>query len=62
MNRNQIMTVIEGLSKAQGSYSRMYAALLEMQENEPDEYDRVMQALEEERFEDSVDLILFLEG
>ena len=52
MNRNQIMEVITELSYSQGLYGRLKSAMT----------DEALDYLEAQNFEDSIDLILFLES
>ena len=61
MNREQIMEVIRQLAHSQGSYGRFYRALCEMRDNEPERFDKAMAMLEEKKFKDIVDLVLYLE-
>lgn len=61
MNREQIMEAIRQLAHSQGSYTRFYRDLCEMRENEPERFDKAMTMLEEKKFKDTVDLVLYLE-
>lgn len=61
MKREEILKVIEELSHSQGFYSRLYRELIDLKENNIEDYNNVMNALELENFKDSVDLILYLE-
>ena len=62
MNREQIMEAIKQLAHSQGSYGRFYRDLCEMQDNEPDRFDKAMTMLEEKNFKDAVDLVMYLES
>lgn len=62
MNRLEIMETFAMLARSQGSYTRMYNALREMEADQPDDYDQLMTQLEEENFKDAVDLIMYVEG
>lgn len=62
MNRDQIMEAIRQLAHSQGSYAIFYRDLCEMRENEPERFDKAMTMLEEKNFQDTVDLILYLES
>lgn len=61
MNREQIMEAIRQLAHSQGSYTRFYRDLCEMRENQPERFDKAMTMLEEKKFKDTVDLVLYLE-
>ena len=61
MNREQIMEAIKQLAQSQGTYSRFYRDLCEMREEDPERFDKAMTMLEEKKFKDIVDLILYLE-
>lgn len=62
MNRDEIMDTIKMLASSQGFYSRMYSSLCEMRDNDPDEFDRNMTILEEQNFDDAVDMVMFFES
>ena len=62
MKRDEIMAAIKMLASSQGFYSRMYANLCEMRDNDPDEFDRNMTILEEQNFGDVVDMVMFFES
>lgn len=59
MKTNEIMQTIKQLSKAQGYYGRLYNQLLNMNR---EEFKKVMTILEAQKFKDSVDLVIYLEG
>ena len=61
MNREQIMEAIKQLAQSQGTYARFYRDLCEMRDNEPERFDKAMTMLEEKKFKDIVDLVLYLE-
>lgn len=58
MSKEEILKTIRNLAQCQGLYSRLYARIMELSE---DERDRFLQELEDKNFKDSVDLILFIE-
>lgn len=62
MNRLEIMETFASLARSQGTYTRMYNVLREMEADDPDCYNAVMSQLEEENFKDAVDLIMYVEG
>ena len=61
MDRIEIMATIRNLSFSQGFYGRVYNAIMELRENNPEGYERTMELLEAENFGDAVDLVLFFE-
>ena len=61
MNREQIMEAIRQLAQCQGTYARFYRDLCEMREEDPERFDKAMSMLEEKKFKDIVDLVLYLE-
>ena len=62
MNKEQIMEAIRQLAHCQGTYTRFYRDLCEMQEEDPERFDKAMTMLEEKNFKDAVDLVLYLES
>jgi hypothetical protein len=61
MKREQIINTIKNLARSQGFYSRLYRAIEDAKENNPDAYEDFMTELEAQNFSDSVDLVLYLE-
>lgn len=61
MNREQIMQVIRDLAKSQGCYSRLLRNIQELQALQPEIVDRFFTELETQKFNDALDLILYLE-
>ena len=62
MKKDEIRAAIKELARSQGFYGRVDARLTELQDSVPAEYDRLMTSLEDEHFNDVVDLVLHLEG
>ena len=62
MNREEILNAIRSLAMSQGRYGRLMRRIEYLQEENPNEYEYLMEALENEHFEDAVDLVMFLEG
>ena len=62
MKIEQIMECIRALAQCQGSYSRFYAELLEIRENDPKRWEGIIELFESKNFKDSVDLVMYLEG
>lgn len=61
MTRKEIMKTFAMLARSQGSYTRLYNSLRELEADQPDDYDTLMIQLEEENFKDAVDLIMYVE-
>lgn len=62
MKREQILEVIKSLANSQGSYGRLYNALMEAKQNDPDAYEELMVSWEAQNFSDDLDFIMFYEG
>lgn len=58
MNRKEILSAIQGLASSQGFYGRLYTTL----SDGSDESEEYLNTLEEQNFDDVVDLILYIEG
>lgn len=61
LKRDDILKTFEGLSRSQGFYGRLLRQLYDMRENDPDEYERYMQELEDQEFKDELELIMYIE-
>ena len=59
-NRELVIETIENLSRSQGFYGRLLSNLEEMQENDPEQYDEVMDALVE--VGGPIEMVMALEG
>lgn len=59
MNKKEILSTIKMLASSQGFYSRLYANIMNLKSNERG---KILQLLENKKFNDSVDLIMYLEG
>ena len=57
MNRQEILSSIHDLSMSQGFYERLYQFLT----GGSDEAEKYMAELEEQNFNDSVDLVMYIE-
>lgn len=57
MNRQEILSSIQSLSMSQGFYGRLYQFLT----NGSDEAEEYMNKLEEQKFNDVVDLVMYIE-
>lgn len=61
MTREEILDTIKSLSHSQGFYQRIYDAMEELKQNDPEQYELFMKNLEAQDFKDEVDLVLFFE-
>jgi len=61
MKRQQIIDTIKDLAKSQGLYGRILVGMRELEELDPEAYEKNMQFLEEQNFKDAVDLVLYFE-
>ena len=59
MKKEEIMNSIKMLANQQGFYSRILNALEKMSETERDD---ILQSLEEQNFQDVVDMIIYFES
>lgn len=59
MNKTQILAAIKSLGKSQGFYSRLYTDLMYAPEADRDNY---LQNLEDEKFEDELEMVMYLES
>ena len=57
MNRQEILSSIQRLSMSQGFYGRLYQFLT----NGNDEAEEYMNKLEEQKFNDVIDLVMYIE-
>lgn len=61
MDIEQIMAAIRSLAGSQGFYGRLYNELLEMQTNDPDQWEEVRNTLEAQNFNDTLDMVMYFE-
>lgn len=61
MNMNDIMNAIKSLAASQGYYGRLYRALVEIKEYEPEKYEQIAEELEKQHFAGPVDMVLYFE-
>lgn len=59
MKREDILKAISELAKSQGFYGRLLRDLTSLDE---EDFEKVMTMLEDLKFTDTLDLVLFLEG
>lgn len=58
---DQVIDVIRMLSNSQGYYGRLLEKIMYLYENEPDSFDEFARIVEEQKFTDPVDVVLFFE-
>jgi hypothetical protein len=61
MDRTQILNIIKKLAQSQGFYSILYKHFKMLKECYPEQYEKTLNVLESEQFENEIDLILYLE-
>lgn len=61
MERNEIIATIKNLANIQGFYGRLYTAIINLMAEKPARYEKLMETLEAEHFNDATELVLFFE-
>lgn len=61
MKINEIIEVVRNLAQSQGLYGRILAHWNEVAENDPDEWNYIVEQLEAQNFKDAVDFVMFVE-
>ena len=61
MKRNDILNAIQELAYSQGFYGRLLRSIMELKSENEDSYEMLMQELEEQNFNDRVDMVLYFE-
>lgn len=61
MNIEQILEEIKNLSRSQGYWGRLYEQLTSVQKYEPERWNLMVQRLEAEKFDTTLDMILYFE-
>lgn len=61
MSMNAILETIKDLSYSQGFYGRLLRSIMELKENDAEEYERLADYLEGQNFKDAVEMVLFFE-
>ena len=61
MDMDRILDVIRSLARSQGFYRRLYRDLMEIQDQDPDRYDEITAALENEKFRSPLGVVLYFE-
>ena len=62
MTREEILNTIEILSRSQGYYGILSELLKNLRENDLEQYEMYMGHLQELRFKDPVDLVMYFEN
>lgn len=57
----QVIEVIEMLSHSQGFYGRLLKEVMYIEENDPEKFESFKELIEEQGFENPVDVVLFFE-
>ena len=58
---DQVIEVIEMLSHSQGFYGRLLREIIEMKENDVDRFEEFKELIEQQDFQDPVDVVMFFE-
>ena len=58
---DDILDVIGGLSRSQGFYGRLLNDLLEVKENDDEQWQNIVEQLEAKKFRTSLDVVFFFE-
>lgn len=58
---DQVIEVIRMLSQSQGCYGRLLENIMYLYENEPYDFDVFARTVEEQKFTNAVDVVLFFE-
>lgn len=62
MKMDNILEAIWGLAHSQGFYGRLYEAIMELKEEDPEGYEEYKNTLEEQNFKDVLDMVLYFEA
>lgn len=60
-NVEQVIEVVQMLSHSQGFYGRLLEEIMYIKEYEPDKFETFKEVIEEQGFENPVDVVLFFE-
>ena len=61
MKMKEIKEIIKSLASSQGSYGRLLASIETMEEMFPQDYEKLVEELERQNFQNAVDLIMYIE-
>lgn len=61
MKFNDILSIIRDLSYSQGFYGRLYRSIMDLKENDYEEFLNIVEELENQNFNDSLDVVLYFE-
>ena len=62
MKIKQILSTIRNLAYSQGFYGRLLRSLMEIQDNDPERWTEIVDALEGQHFASAVDMVLYFEA
>lgn len=62
MKMKDILNAIRELANSQGFYGRLLRDLIELKENDLEQYNSIKEELESQNFHDTLDLIMYLES
>lgn len=62
MKREEILRLFKSLSKSNGYYGRLLKDLEDLRINDEDSYYAIMTDLENQNFQNPLDVVLFVEG
>ena len=62
MTREDILDTLSTLSRTSGLYCRIRSFLSQLKEEDPEQYEKYMEHLVQQHFQDPVDLVLYFES
>jgi hypothetical protein len=62
LTMDDILRGIKSLAKSQGYYGRLYNTLMDLKENNPEQYDEIVNEFESQEFHDIVDFVMWIES
>ena len=62
MKIKQIIATIKQLAMSQGFYGRLLRNLLDIRDNDPEQWTEIVDTLEGQHFADPVDMVLYFES
>ena len=62
LTMDDILKGIKSLAKSQGYYGRLYKTLMDLKENNPEQYDEIVYEFESQEFNDIVDFVMWIES
>lgn len=61
MKMQEIMQTIKDLASSQGFYGRLYYSIMEMKTSYKEDYKKLVEELENQNFQNAVDLVMYFE-